>query len=153
MNKIVTLVSGLLLVCYSGIQAQTTVERKSPTVSVFYSLTESKNNKVKINQEEPVKALFERYVDFRAKDNKIPGYRIRIYSNSGQTALANARSEKAKFESLYSDTTYLVYEKPNYKVYVGDYRTRNQAFVAFKSISKDFKKAFLIPTRINLPKL
>lgn len=110
--------------------------------------------KVTIQQDEKIKTLVNRYVEFRRKDNKIPGYRIRIFSNSGQTARTKANAEKSKFNELYPDiVTYVEYEAPNFKVYVGDFRSKPDAFRAHKLISKEFKNAFVVPTKINLPKL
>ena len=107
-----------------------------------------------IDQDIVIKQLINKYVDFRKKENRIPGYRIRIYSNSGQSARQNAQNERAKFLRSYSETpTYLEYEAPNFKIYVGDYRNKIEAFGAYKQIQHEYKNAFLVPAKINLPRL
>ena len=63
-------------------------------------------------------------------------------------------SERNRFVELYPETpTYLVFEAPNFKVYVGDFRSKTDGFMAYKQIAKKFRNAFLIPTKINLPKI
>lgn len=123
---------------------------------IFKSFTNAASNqgKITIQQDDQIKSLVNKYVEVHKKDNKIPGYRIRIFSNSGQSARQTAYSEKARFLKSYPDIpTYLEYEAPNFKVYVGDFRNKLSAFRAYKQISKEFRNAFLVPSRINLPKL
>ena len=107
-----------------------------------------------IIQDQNIKILVNRYVDFRKKENRLPGYRIRIYSKSGQSARQNMNNERARFMKLYPDIpTYIDYAAPNFKIYVGDYRNKIEAFRAYKQIQKDYKDAFPVPSKINLPKL
>jgi hypothetical protein len=109
---------------------------------------------VTIKQDEQLRQLIKQYIEYRRKENKILGYRIRIFSDSGQSARQHAFSERDRFDSHFPDiTSYPVYEQPNFKVYVGDFRTRDEAYRAYKMIQKDFPKAFLVPGKINPPKL
>jgi hypothetical protein len=63
-------------------------------------------------------------------------------------------NERNHFVELYPETPiYPVFESPNYKIYIGDYRTKSEGFMAYKQISKKYRNAFLIPAKINLPKI
>ncbi len=126
------------------------------TIDFFQYITKSSKGEgtITINQEESVRQLFNLYVDYQINNKKIPGYRIRIYSNSGQSARSKAYQERSKFEQFFPEyPSYLEYETPNYKVYIGDFRTKTDAFNAYQKISKVFYNAFIVPSYINLPKL
>ncbi len=111
--------------------------------------------KITIVQDEQIKLLVNRYIEVHRKDNKIPGYKIRIFSDSGQPARQKAYSERDRFATTFPNmpSPAVEYETPNFKVYVGGFRTKNDAFKAYKQIAKEFRNAFIVPARINLPKL
>jgi hypothetical protein len=115
----------------------------------------SHQGNVTIKQDDQVKALVSRYIEARRKENSIPGYKIRIFSNSGQSARNKAYSERDRFVRSFPDmpSPSVDFETPNFKVYVGGFRTKNDAFKAYKQIRKEFKNAFLVPARISLPKI
>ncbi len=80
----------------------------------------------------------------------VMGYQIRIFSASGQDALERATRVRAEFLSRYEGTSvYLLYETPDYKVYVGDCRTRSEALKLFEEIKKDYPYAFLVDKAIQ----
>ena len=75
----------------------------------------------------------------------------RIFSDSGQPASKKASSERARFIKLYPETeSYLQFDTPNYKVYVGDFRTKSDAYAFLVKIKAEFPKAFLVEQKINL---
>jgi hypothetical protein len=154
MNRIICLIIFTLSFWQIAKGQTTTTVKNSPDIFQVISTNSTDQGKVTIQQDDKVKLLVTKYIEFRRKENKIPGYRIRIFSNSGQSARTKAYSEKSRFTELYPDiVTYVEYETPNFKVYVGDFRNKPDAFRTYKQISKEFKNAFVVPTKINLPKL
>ena len=128
--------------------------KPAPNIFQIVSTPSSNQGKVIINQDDKIKDLVSRYIEFRRKNYEISGYRIRIFANSGQPARAKALSEEARFKKLFPDiVTYFGYSNPNFTVYVGDFRDKHSAFRACKQISKEFRNAFVKSTDINLPKL
>ncbi|MGC8803372.1 MAG: hypothetical protein ACP5PS_06315 [Bacteroidales bacterium] len=124
--------------------------------NVFTAITQSfpQQGKVIINQDKNIELLVVRYVAYRSSTSQLSGYRIRIFSASGSSARTKAYAERDRFASLYPGyPIYLEYEAPNFKVYIGDFRNRHEAFRVFKLISTDFKNAFVVPANINLPKI
>jgi hypothetical protein len=135
--------------------SQSHVERKA-THDIFSSLSEPSfsGGRVNVVQNDKIKVLATRYIEFRRKEGKLPGYRIRIFSDSGTSARQRAWNERSRFVKLFPDIpTYLEYEAPNFKIYVGDFRSKLEGFKAYKVIGKDFRSAFLVPAKINLPNL
>ena len=107
-----------------------------------------------VNQDERLNELVRRHISINKQEEGIPGYRIRIFSESGQLARPNATNVRARFFNKYPDIeTYLVYDAPNFKVYVGDFRTRSEALKVQRKISRDYPYSFIISDRINFPPL
>lgn len=79
------------------------------------------------------------------------GYRIQIFSGSDRK---EAYSVQSKFQNRFPDThTYLSYRDPNFKVKVGDFRSRLEAEKMVEEMKPAFGGLFIIPEKINLPKL
>jgi len=136
--------------------AQNSAENKIiPNIFEIFSKPTVSKGKIIILQDDRIKNIVNRYIEIRRKDGKINGYRIRIFSDSGNSARQKAYNESTRFSSLFPDmpSPAIEYETPNFKVYIGGFRTKLEAFRSFKTISKDFKNAFLVPANIELPKL
>jgi hypothetical protein len=66
-----------------------------------------------VNQDERLNELVRRHISINKQEEGIQGYRIRIFSESGQAARPNATNVRAKFFNKYPDIeTYLVYDLP-----------------------------------------
>lgn len=94
-------------------------------------------------------------VQLNIENNKtaegIQGYRIQIFFGSDRKAANDART---KFLQLFPEVeAYLVYQQPNFKVRVGDFRNQLEAQPVYRSIQKQFETIFIVPDRIALPKL
>jgi hypothetical protein len=130
--------------------------RATENLNIFKNLTQANagQGKVTVRQDEQIEQMVLRYIEYRKKDSRIPGYRIRIFSDSGTSAKTRAISEQNRFAVLFPDiSAVLIYEQPNFKVYVGDFRTKGEGYKAFVQIKKDFPRAFLVFTKVNPPKL
>ncbi len=69
---------------------------------------------------------------YNQKNPGIQGYRIRIFTGSGVNAYAEAQKVRAHFLSLFDNVgAYIQFDAPDYKVYVGDCRTRSEVLKLF----------------------
>jgi len=85
------------------------------------------------------------------KDAKVKGYRVQIHFGSDRE---KAKEIKAKFlQAFNSAMAYEKYEQPNFKIRVGDFRTRTEAFKFLKEISPDFPSSFIVQDEIELKEL
>lgn len=85
------------------------------------------------------------------KDSGIPGYRIRIYSESGLGAKEEQQRIRAKFISYHPGIdAYHSYDEPYFKVYVGDCRTKSEALKLYDLIKKRFPNLIIVPGYINI---
>lgn len=81
----------------------------------------------------------------------VPGYRVRIYFSNAQNAREKSAAEAAKFHEKFG--TYSVYHNfvnPNFKVTVGDFRTKSEALELLDLVKKDFPSAFIVKENIIL---
>lgn len=82
----------------------------------------------------------------------IPGYRIQIYKESGNSALNQALTIRDQFEKRYSLTAYITFNEPYYRVRVGDFRTRLEAIRFLEKIKRTYPLAWEIKDDIQIPK-
>lgn len=78
------------------------------------------------------------------------GFRVQIYFGSSRQAAYDAQN---KFLGEYPETpAYISYTEPNFRVQVGDYRSRLEAQKMESQLKDMFPSMFIIPTKINPPK-
>ena len=104
---------------------------------------------IKIIQDPRIETLVEKYRE--QQSSSIEGYRIQIAASSNRT---NIYELKSQFLALYPDIkNYVVYQTPNFKLRVGNYRTRLEAYRDFQEIKEEFEGAFIINDEIKLSEL
>ena len=109
---------------------------------------------VKIHQKQDIELLFYKDVYNNRNKEKIPGYRIRIFSDLGNTAREESMNAVYKFKKQFPQIeVYRKYISPYYKVYVGDFRTRLEAKLFLNKVREYFPDSFDLPCKISLPKL
>lgn len=109
---------------------------------------------VVVFQDMRINELLYNHLEQNKRKEGVPGYRIRIYSNLGNTARDESQDIKARFYELFPEIPiYREYDSPYFKVYVGDYRTKIDALEDFKNIRRIFPAAFIVPDKINYPKI
>ena len=73
--------------------------------------------------------MVERHVELNQRVKTIPGYRVQIASFSGANSKTSAFNLRENFITDYpSVQAYIVFDEPNFKVKVGDFRTRLEAY-------------------------
>lgn len=78
------------------------------------------------------------------------GFRVQLTSESGQGSQARANEVKARFMSNFKDVdSYLVWEAPNFKIRVGDFRTKFEAAMFWKQIQAEFPNSYVVEDKIN----
>jgi len=79
------------------------------------------------------------------------GFRVQIFSGSDRKEAYNMQ---AKFQDRHPQVrTYLSYKEPNFKVHVGDFRSRLEAEKMMDQLKNSFTGLFIINEKINAPKL
>lgn len=85
---------------------------------------------------------------------KFNGYRVRIYLGSSQSARDASLHALNTFQRLYPDVpSYRVYESPNFRVLVGNFRTRFEADKFAEAVRHDFPTAAVVRDRFKYPSI
>jgi len=92
-----------------------------------------------INQDQDIEKLLAIKKGMNAAEEATGRYKIQIYSGNR----ADAEDAKIKVYSSFTWKSTLVYETPNYKIWVGSFRTRLEADRALQKIKNKFPSAFI----------
>lgn len=114
--------------------------------------------RVAVMQDQLVDIVLQQYEALRMRimenpDNKsIPGYRIQIFFDSGINSSDRAKQVRDEFLSFFPDIpAYVSWKAPNYRVRVGDFRSRLEAEKMLQSILIAYPNAWVIKDEINFP--
>ena len=107
---------------------------------------------VTVNQSQAMRSAFSNYVSNNA-GKKLTGYRIRVYFDNGQNARARSEAIARSVSNAFPGIgVYRTFESPNYKVSVGDFRTKDEALKVFHSLKATYPTALLLKETINYPR-
>jgi hypothetical protein len=120
---------------------------------IFSSSLYSQSN-VSYDIEKRLTALEEVHTNAWSKVNKIEGYRIQVISLSGANSKAIVEKMQIDFNTKFPEIpAYVTYFEPNFRLRVGDFRTKLEAYHVYQSINSSFPGAFIIKDKIEyLPK-
>ncbi len=92
----------------------------------------------------------EDYINNWRKVGEINGYRIQIAAYSGVNSKSQAEYAKNSFNNLFPYTkAYLIYNEPYFKVRVGNYYTRLEAYKDLETIRLTYPSAYIVPDKIK----
>ena len=105
--------------------------------TLFTSVGRAQKGEVEVNQSNEINQLFKLKKEINKKEQF---YKIQIYNGSRNGAL-NAKSE---FRESYNDWLLeMKFETPNYKIWIGNFKTRLEADRALLRVKKKFGNAFI----------
>jgi len=82
---------------------------------------------------------------------KLRGYRVQIHSGNKKQP---ANETRASFSRIHPKTkAHLYYDQPNYKVRVGDFKTKLEALKYKNFITKEFPNSFIVKDEIDITEL
>ena len=106
-------------------------------ISISSTTLFGQNGNIKINQSSKLDSIIKLKKEL---NSKIQNLRIQIYSGDRE----NAEQIIQEFNEIFNDTTAdVIYETPNYKVWVGNYYTQLEADKRLIEIRKKFRSAFI----------
>jgi len=148
---IFTVIALLILVCANTLSQ--TGDEARPLILVSIEHHDGQSGKIEIVQPAQLENLLKSQIANNRVQNGIPGYRVRIFSGSGQTARQRADDTRRNFMSSFPDIeVHLEYNAPNFQVFAGDFRTKNEAIRELKRIERRFQGPFIVSTIIQLPR-
>lgn len=123
-----------VLIVFCTLQFGYTQENKAFGIKQILGTDQnSTKSHVLVYQEDNLNNIIKNHIDANAKLKGIPGWRVQIYFGSGQGAKEKAQEIEKDFNTLFPEhKSYLIYQAPYFKIYVGNFRTKREAY-KFKS--------------------
>ena len=101
-----------------------------------------------------VDELLQLHIAYNTTFPVMPGYRIQLFMESGNTALEKAEKVTEKFKGKYDNVSaYITFGEPYYRVRIGDFRTRLEAIKFLDMIQRTYPQAWVVKDKINFPLL
>jgi len=106
----------------------------------IFSLTANAQENKKINE------VLAKKIEYNKNNRLGKGYKIQLYNGNESTAYRI----KGNFEATYGIVASLSYESPEWKVRVGNYKTRLEADRALLIFKEKFGGAIILETKVYL---
>lgn len=98
-----------------------------------------------------ISQLVQAHINQNMRTTTVKGYRIQIIQNTNRDQV---RTEKTKLLTHYSHVrAYETYDSPFFRLRVGDFKTRFDAYKVFAEIKDMFGNAFIVPDEVNVSEL
>lgn len=111
---------------------------------------DSVKGKLIITAEPGIRELQERYISANGEKLETDGYRVQIYNGKRSDCMR----ERAAFLNKVPDIPiYTIYDAPEYKIQVGNFRSRLEAEKLLTELIEDFRGSFVVKTKIEFPDL
>ena len=109
---------------------------------------------VQYDVEPGIEAIQSDYVKVWERVGEMKGYRVQILAVTGTNSRNTAENERALFQARFPEVpAYISYKEPYFKIRVGDFRSKDEAYSFYKQILADFPVSYLISDQINYPAL
>lgn len=152
MMKRILLIFSLLAMGAVALQAQET-ESTTPVDSTLLgrNIFIIMGPGVEISQSPTVQQAMENYIQANA-NKPLTGYRIRVFYDNGPQARVKSENIERTLQQQLRVAVYRSFESPNYKVTVGDFRTKDEALRIYNALKGTYPTAYIIKETINYPR-
>jgi hypothetical protein len=107
-----------------------------------------------VRQDPRIGILLQNHIEQNQRKEGTEGFRVEIFFSSGSKSREEALRKKTEFlRSFPEETAYMSFQSPNFKVRVGDCRTKNEALKLKEKIRYNYPNAFIVTDMIQFPKL
>jgi hypothetical protein len=112
------------------------------------ALVFSQSGGVRIHDYAGAQDLVEKHKYFNREHSQVPGWRIQVHSTP---SMNEAKQEKSKLLRYSADlNATIVFEAPNYKLRVGNYRNRFDAYRDMQDLLIAYPDAFICKDLVNV---
>ena len=152
--KRILILLGLLLLASATLQAQEVETPVTPVDSTLLGkdIFTLMGQGVHVQQSAAVRQAVNQYISAN-QSKPLTGYRIRVfYDNSPQARTRSESIERSLKEQYPGLEVYRSFESPNYKVLIGDFRSKDEALRVFNALKRTYPTAYIIKETINYPR-
>ena len=124
------------------------------TICVFVFCGKIAQAQVLVNAPEQLSNLTAKHIAANQQNTgKLMGFCVQICFESGNNSRERAEKYRTAFLSKYPKySAYLTFKEPNFRVRVGDFRTRSEARGFREKIAMDFPQSFVVKDEVKFPK-
>lgn len=120
--------------------------RKIFILAIFLSAAFVGKSQVKVSKPAGLDGLIaSRTAQRKHPDAKVKGYHILIYNGDSRS---KAEAMKAKFDTEYKYFSEVVWDEPNFKVYVGLFTSKFECMKLYEEIKGKFQTAIVVSDKI-----
>ncbi len=129
-------------------------EKQTEGVELHESPSHPLLKKNTITQDSRIGVLLQNHIAMNKRRNGIEGHRLEIFFSSDYNAREKALEVKTEFLKRYPDMdAYIQFQSPNFRVRVGNFRTKSDALKAKEQIKPHYPNAFRVDDIIQFPEL
>lgn len=151
MKRILLILALLTVSIAASAQLDSLTRASMDTTLVGRDIMSLVGSKVSVKQSMPVRAALNNYIRSNS-GKKIQGYRIRVFYDNSPQARTRSEGIAAYLRSQYPENgVYRSFEAPNYKVTVGDFRSKEEALKIYMALKGIYPTAYIIKENINYP--
>ncbi|MBO4339896.1 MAG: SPOR domain-containing protein [Bacteroidales bacterium] len=153
MKRLIFLLSALMLAATAGAQELDSLTRATmDTTLVGRDIMTLMGSGIRVSQSSAVRTALSNYVSAN-RSKSVPGYRIRVFYDNSPQARTRSESIAAYIRAQYPEAgVYRSFESPNYKVTVGDFRSKEEALKLYMALKGIYPTAYIIKEKsINYP--
>lgn len=100
---------------------------------------QTRKGKVEITGDVLVSELVKKHIEFNERVRTVPGYRVQIAALSGANSREQAFELKRRFKEEYPEVeVYIIFTEPNFRIKVGDFTSKLDAFVFMRRIKDSY---------------
>ncbi|HEY3372510.1 MAG TPA: SPOR domain-containing protein [Prolixibacteraceae bacterium] len=144
----------LLVALSTSVFAQTDTLGVNPAISSQTAKMEELLGKLSIRQDPRITDLLVRHSQINQRRRGTDGFRLEIYFSSDSKAREQAMRVKNEFNLIFPDIpAYVLFQTPNFKVRIGDFRNKSEALKSKANISSKYPNAFIVKDIIRFPQL
>ena len=109
----------------------------------------SQNTLINKKSDSRIDSLVSKQILINSLKKGVDGFRVQIHHNQSQS-----REESQKVRARFSQDfphlkTYLKFKSPYYKIQVGDFITKIEAYKIQKEISRKYRGTYIVPSIVN----
>ncbi|MBQ9587909.1 MAG: SPOR domain-containing protein [Bacteroidales bacterium] len=103
------------------------------------AVAQGRKGKIEITGDVRVSELVKKHIEFNERMQTVPGYRIQIAALSGPNSRNQAFELKRKFKEDFPGVeVYIVFTEPNFRIKVGDFTSKLDAYVYMQTIKERY---------------
>ena len=111
------------------------------------AMATAQTDKVTYHQDPKIAELLDAYKNYNRRNELSDGLRIQIASSSNRQEIYDGKARV--YKDLPGERCYVQYEQPYYKLRVGDFADRLQAFEKLQAVLSKYPGAFIVKDKIR----